>query len=288
MQSNASSSPDGSRPFRRAGESAARPANAARPARPARPASDASDAGDARPTIVFLHGTRLTGSQWATQVAALSDAYHCLAIDLPGHGNQHGVPFTLEGAADHVADVIEREAHGGRAIVVGLSLGGYVAMALAARWPERVAGLVICGATAEPVGRRAIFYRGLAAIFSRVPDDILDVVNRRFFGWRFPPEVAAPILADGFYFGGGAVAVRSLIGERFRPRLAAYPGPSLLLNGEYDLFFRPTERSFASVAANPRRALIRGASHHTNLDRPEAFTIAIRRFAAAISTGPER
>jgi pimeloyl-ACP methyl ester carboxylesterase len=243
------------------------------------------DARDVRPTIVFLHGTRLTGSQWATQVAALSDAYHCLAVDLPGHGHQQGVPFTLEGAAERVADLIKREAHGGRAIVVGLSLGGYVAMALAARWPERVAGLAICGATAEPVGPRAIFYRGLAAIFSRIPDDVLDAVNRRFFGWRFPPEVAAPILADGFYFDGGAVAVRSLIGERFRPRLAAYPGPSLLLNGEYDLFFRPTERSFANVAANPRRALIRRATHHTNLDQPEAFTIAIRRFAAAVSAG---
>jgi pimeloyl-ACP methyl ester carboxylesterase len=271
MQSNASSSPDG-RPSWRAG---------------AGDAGDADDVGDARPTIVFLHGTRLTGSQWAVQVAALSDAYHCLAVDLPGHGNQHGVPFTLEGAADLVADLIRREAHGGRAIVVGLSLGGYVAMALAARWPERVAGLAICGATAEPVGPRAIFYRSLAAIFSRIPDHVLDAVNRRFFGWRFPAEIAEPILADGFYFGGGSVAVRSLIGEQFRPRLAAYPGPSLILNGEYDLFFRPTERSFANVAANPTRALIRGATHHTNLDQPEAFTIAIRRFAAAVSAGPE-
>ena len=110
MQSNASSFPDGRRPSWRVG------------------AGDAGDAGDVRPTIVFLHGTRLTGSQWASQVAALSDAYHCLAVDLPGHGNQHGVTFTLEGAADRVGDLIRREAHGGRAIVVGLSLGGYVAM----------------------------------------------------------------------------------------------------------------------------------------------------------------
>lgn len=248
-------------------------------------ASGGGDAADTRPTIVFLHGTRLTGAQWASQVAALSDAYHCLAVDLPGHGQEQGVSFTLEGAADRIADLINQEAHGGRAIVVGLSLGGYVAMAVAARWPERVAGLVISGATAEPVGSRAIFYRGLAAIYSRTPDDILDAVNRRFFRWRFPPEIAGPILADGFFFAGGAVAVRSLIGERFRPRLAAYPGPSLLLNGEYDLFFRPTERSFADVAANSRRSLIRGARHHTNLDQPEAFTIAIRRFAAAVMAG---
>jgi pimeloyl-ACP methyl ester carboxylesterase len=157
-----------------------------------------------------------------------------------------------------------------------------VAMAAAARWPERVAGLVISGATAEPLPPRSIAYRALAAIFSTVPKEVLAAVNRWFFGWRFPPEIAAPILAHGFFFAGGAVAIRSLIGERFKPRLAAYPGPSLILNGEYDLFFRPTERSFESVAANPRRVLIRGATHLANLDRPEAFAAAVRRFARSI------
>jgi pimeloyl-ACP methyl ester carboxylesterase len=243
-----------------------------------------TDDTEVRPTIVFLHGTRLTGAQWATQVTALSDAYHCLTPDLPGHGTATQQPFTVDGAATSIATLIEREAHGGRAILVGLSLGGYVAMAVAARWPQRVTGLAISGATAEPVFPRSIAYRGLAFIFSTVPERTLDAVNRWFFGWRYPPAIHEPIIAEGFYFAGGAVAVRSLIGERFKPRLAAYPGPSLLLNGEYDLFFRPTERSFARVAANPWRVLIRGATHLANLDRPEAFTAAIRRFADSIDT----
>ncbi|HEX5823078.1 MAG TPA: alpha/beta fold hydrolase [Candidatus Limnocylindrales bacterium] len=237
---------------------------------------------DGHQTIVFLHGTRLTGAQWAVQVAALSGEYHCLAPDLPGHGTAAGETFTVGGAAERIADLIASEAHGGRAILVGLSLGGYVAMAVAARWPDRVAGLVISGATAEPLPPRAYAYHGLAAIFSGAPAGALDAANRWFFGWRYRPEIAEPILAGGFFFDGGAVAVRSLIGERFMPRLAAYPGPSLILNGEFDLFFRPTERAFAAVAANPRRVLIRGATHLANLDRPEAFTTAIRRFATSL------
>jgi pimeloyl-ACP methyl ester carboxylesterase len=251
--------------------------------------TDALTAGsgqDDRPTIIFLHGTRLTGASWAAQVAALGDDFHCLAPDLPGHGNAADTPFTVEGAAGRIADLVEREAHGGRAILVGLSLGGYVAMALAARRPELVTGLAISGATAEPVGVRAIAFRGLAAIFRFVPEPILDRVNRWFFGCRFPPEVAGPILADGFSFAGGAVAVRSLVGERFKPRLAAYPGPSLLTNGEFDLFFRPTERSFADVAAAPRRVLIRRATHLTNLDQPAAFSAAIRRFGQLVGGPP--
>lgn len=235
-----------------------------------------------RPTIVFLHGTRLTGASWATQVADLDADFQCLTPDLPGHGRAEDVPFTVDGAAEAVAELIEREATDGRAILVGLSLGGYVAMAVAARWPDKVRGLAISGATAEPVGPRSLAYHVLAGIFRFVPEPILDRSNRWFFGWRFPARVADPILADGFSFAGGGVAVRALVGHRFKPRLAAYPGPSLLINGEYDLFFRPTERSFADVAADPRRALIRRATHLTNLDQPARFSALIRRFATSI------
>jgi pimeloyl-ACP methyl ester carboxylesterase len=243
---------------------------------------------DSRTTIVFLHGTRLTGASWAVEVAALADEFHCLAPDLPGHGTAATEWFTLAGAAQDVADLIERDATDGRAILVGLSLGGYVAMDVAARWPERVAGLAVSGATAEPVGPRALFYRALATVFDATPPSVLGEINRRFFAWRYPPRVADPILGAGFDFDGGAVALRALVGERFRPRLAAYPGPSLLINGEYDLFFRPTEASFARVAANPRRVLIRRSLHLTPLDQPEAFTAVIRTFARSVAAADSR
>jgi pimeloyl-ACP methyl ester carboxylesterase len=235
-----------------------------------------------RPTIVFLHGTRLTGASWAAQVAELGTEFHCLTPDLAGHGSAADVDFTLAAAADRVAELIRTEAHGGRAILVGLSLGGYVAMDVAARWPDRVRGLVISGATAEPAGRRAIAFRGLAAVFHRTPRTALERVNRAFMARRFPPAIADPILAEGFAFPGGEAALRALSSERFLPRLAAYPGTTLILNGEFDLFFRPTERTFAAAAADPRRVLIRGATHLANLDRPAAFSAAVRRFARSL------
>src|SRR5258707_15275013 len=91
------------------------------------------------PAIVFVHGTRLTGSMWAAQQAALAGEFRTIAMDLPAHGSRFADPFTLEGAADALSAAIRDDA-GGRAIVVGLSLGGYVAMALAAREPHRVRG----------------------------------------------------------------------------------------------------------------------------------------------------
>ena len=234
-----------------------------------------------RQLIVFLHGTRLTGAEWAAQTATLSDEFDCLALDLPGHGAAADVPFTLAGAGEAVADAI---VHSGResAILVGLSLGGYVAMEVAARWPERVAGLVIAGATAEPTRARAVPYRLLALAFERVDERLLGRLNRWFFRFRYPAEIAEPIVAAGFHFKGGATAIRALIGERFIPRLARYPGPTLIINGAYDVLFRLFQPRFVEAATDPQRRLIPGATHLSNLDRPELFSAAVRDFARGI------
>jgi NADH-quinone oxidoreductase subunit B len=93
------------------------------------------------PPIVFIHGIRLTGAMWTAQQAALADAFRTIAVDLPAHGVGASETFTLEGAVDSVAATIRKEG-GGRAVVVGLSLGGYVAMTLAAREPGLVRGLM--------------------------------------------------------------------------------------------------------------------------------------------------
>ena len=234
-----------------------------------------------RRLIVFLHGTRLTGAEWAAQVRALGDEFDCLALDLPGHGAAAEVPFTLAGAGEAVADAIDAAGRG-PAIVVGLSLGGYVAMEVASRWPERVAGLVIAGATAEPTRVRAIPYRLLALAFDRLDERLLDRVNRWFFRVRYPPAIADPILAGGFHFRGGSTAIRALVGERFIPRLARYPGPTLVINGEYDLLFRLFQPRFVDAAADARRRLIPRATHLSNLDRPGPFSAAVREFAREV------
>ena len=116
---------------------------------PATPSITAMGSPDA-PAIVFVHGTRLSRHAWTSQLETLSDEFRTIALDLPGHGARSGEPFSLEAAAAVLAITIRDNAVGGRAVVVGLSLGGYVAMTLAASRPELVRGLVIAGASAEP------------------------------------------------------------------------------------------------------------------------------------------
>jgi pimeloyl-ACP methyl ester carboxylesterase len=155
-------------------------------------------------------------------------------------------------------------------------------MDVAARWPERVAGLVLAGATNEPIGLRALPYHVLGWALSAPPEHWLDEINAWFFRHRYRPSIAEPIIAGGFDFRTGAQAVRAIIGEEFRLRLARYPGRTLILNGEFDLLFRLSERSFAAVAADPRRMVLRRATHLSNLDQPEAFTAAVRQFARGL------
>ena len=235
------------------------------------------------PAIVFIHGTRLTRTAWAAQMTALSDEFRTIAIDLPGHGVLADVPFTLAAAVDRLAEIIDREA-GGRAVVVGLSLGGFVAMEFGARSPERVRGLVVAGATVEPTGLGRLAILALAWGLATFDGRALNALNRWFFRVRFPPAIAEPIIAGGFFSRGGAAALRSIAGQTFVPRLAAYPGRTLILEGSLDLPLRLMERTFLHTARHGQLVRIAGATHLSNLDRPAAFSDAVRRFARSLGS----
>jgi pimeloyl-ACP methyl ester carboxylesterase len=155
-------------------------------------------------------------------------------------------------------------------------------MALAAREPERIRGLVVSGATAEPVGLVSLSYLTVAAVVDRVGDDRLGRLNAVFLRRRYPPAIAEPIVAGGFWWHGGTAALRALAGQRFIPRLAAYPGRTLILNGDLDVLFRLSAPAFAAAARDARRVRLARATHLANLDRPAAFSEAVRRFARTL------
>ena len=131
--------------------------------------------------------------------------------------------FTLDGAVDAVASTIRADGRG-RAVVVGLSLGGYVGMALAAREPALVRGLVLSGATAEPTGLRMVPYLALAGVMGQIDVGRLDRANAWNFRRRYPPEIAEPIIAGGFWWRGGAVALAGRGWRTVRATVACLPG----------------------------------------------------------------
>jgi pimeloyl-ACP methyl ester carboxylesterase len=233
--------------------------------------------------IAFIHGTRLTRAQWQPQMRLLSARYRCIAVDLPGHGALADEPFTRAAAADVVAEAIAAEAADGKAVVVGLSLGGYVAIDTADRHPERVAALVLVGCSAEPVGLAALPFRGLAWLLGHAPGGPLGALNRTFFRLRYRARIAAPIIAGGFWPDGGAAALRAIIGGRYLDRLAWLWTPVLVVNGALDPVFGPSGRTWAASCRAGQHAVVSRAMHLVPLDRPRSFSTLVAGFTDRIA-----
>lgn len=231
--------------------------------------------------IVFLHGMRVTRRMWQPQVESLSSEFRIICEDLPGHGSRRGEPFHVEQAVRELANVVDRAA-GGRALIVGLSLGGYIAMEFGASYPQKAAGLVIASASVEPKGWHSTPYRALSFVMAKMPEPMLNAISHAIFILAYGRRRAEPLIASGFFMRGGAAGIREVMRRKFAPKLAAYPGPVLLLNGSADWGFRMHEKRFLAAAQNGRLEVIPHAFHIANIDQPAAFSEAVRRFAHSI------
>jgi pimeloyl-ACP methyl ester carboxylesterase len=206
-----------------------------------------------------------------------------VAVDLPGHGLRAGEAFGMARAVDAVRRAID-EAADGRAIVVGLSLGGYVALDLVASAPDRVAGLALAGTTYDPVGALgAAPFRAFGTVLRLVPRSVVDGFNDVLFRVRYPPRVAAELALGGYWPRSGSAALDALAGRRFSRRLASYPGPVLAINGRFDVVFRPGASAFLQPARDARRVVLDGAAHLSNLDAPDAFNAAVAALAERVT-----
>ena len=234
------------------------------------------------PCIVFVHGMRVTRRMWQPQMEALASEFRLIAVDLPGHGSLKDEEFGVEHAVDELATVVDSEANG-RAVIVGLSLGGYIAIECGARYPQKAAGLVIASASVEPHRWYNLPYRVASTLMSILPQSWLNTLNRAVFLLVYGKRRAEPLVAPGFFMRGGAAGIREIMSREYAPKLAAYPGEVLLLNGSMDLGFRMHEKRFLALAQRGRVEVIPRAFHLANIDQPQAFSDAVRRFAKSIA-----
>jgi pimeloyl-ACP methyl ester carboxylesterase len=109
-------------------------------------------------TIILLHGGFTCRLEFALVIPHLSD-FHILLPDLPLHSaSRHITPGTTDHSAWHVVQLIRSHAHGGKAHVVGVSMGGYIAQCLTLDQPDLVLSLFVTGAT-PLVGQRLFMAR---------------------------------------------------------------------------------------------------------------------------------
>jgi pimeloyl-ACP methyl ester carboxylesterase len=235
------------------------------------------------PPVVFVHGTIFNRTMWAPQRTALSNEFRVIAPDLPGHGERRDEPFRLAEGVRTVNDAIERFADG-PVHLVGLSLGGYVASAFAARRPEAVEDLIVSGCSANPVGllgaaTDVVGDVALRASESGLVERAVDRLAARWVRKRdLPAELEAEIIDAGFDLRPFGEAGREIAGVDFRSSFASFDGPKLVLNGQWDLLMRSGEKAHAKAAEDVTVAVVAGAGHTCNLERADAYAEAVRRF----------
>jgi pimeloyl-ACP methyl ester carboxylesterase len=218
--------------------------------------------------VVLLHGARASRTMWRPQLDALDRAGRtALAIDLPGHGRRIGEAFSVAACLDAVDGAVG--AVGGRAVVVGLSLGGYLGIAYTARNPGRVAGLVAAGCSTDPAQPFTDAWRVLARGIARLPDHGA-WLNDTLVARALPPEGARAVAEGGFALDVMVDLLAAMRTVRPLQDLARITCPVWLVNGQWD-HFRTQERAFAAACQTARLVTVRGATHLANVVRPVGF-----------------
>jgi pimeloyl-ACP methyl ester carboxylesterase len=231
--------------------------------------------------ILFIHAFPFDASMWDVQVASLREEVDTLlAPSLPGFGGTP-VPKTqpsMDDYADALVAEMDRE-HVERAVVVGLSMGGYVAFALWRRHRRRVSGLVLADTRADADDEAArerrvklgalVRERGTNALLLQPPAWVREGSER----WDAVKALVARQPAEAIAQGSLAMAQRP---DSTRD-LATIDAPTSVVVGEQDAI-TPTalSRTMADAIPGATLTVLPRAGHLSNLDAPDEFDRALR------------
>ena len=238
------------------------------------------------PMVTFSHSLGCNLSMWDAQVAALRRRYRVLRFDTRGHG-QSGAPagaYTLEQLAEDLHGLLAGLGIA-RTHFVGLSMGGMIGQVFALKYPEMVQSLVLCDTTSRyPAAAAPVWQDRIKTVEAKGMDPLVEPTLGRWFTAPFRArrqdlmtQVGAMIRdtpAQG-YIGCCHAIPRINVTDR----LAAVTCPALVIVGEEDPG-TPVEMARDIHAALPSAelAILRSASHLSNLEQPEEFNRVLLRF----------
>lgn len=243
---------------------------------------------------LFLHGFPFDAGLWEPQLHALPPGWRGVAPDLRGFGESRGHldldAYTME---QHARDALALLDHLGaqQAVVCGLSMGGYIALALHRLAPARLRALVLADTRAEPDSDDArrqrlqqaaeIGAQGTAPFVERMLPRLLSPATR-----HARPELADTVRAMMLRAPAETV-VRALRGLAARPdaraQLPQVQVPTLVIGGEADEITPPA--ALEALAGGIRGAELRilpGAGHVSNLEAEHEFNTSLRAFLLAL------
>lgn len=241
--------------------------------------------------VVLIHAFPLSARLWRPQLERTFASWRLLAPDLPGFGASTATAATsMDGMGDGVLAALDA-AGIERAVIGGLSMGGYVALNLLRRVPERFAGLVLADtratadSEAQKEGRRKMIVKareqGPAAVADEMLPKLLGETSQ-----RERPDVAREIrgIIEANSREAIAGALEAMMGRPdSTPRLAEITVPTLVICGAEDTLTPPSdsEALHRGIPAS-RLVVLERAGHLSNIEAPDAFSDALGEFLASV------
>lgn len=242
------------------------------------------------PVVVLLHGFPLDRTMWSSQVTTLGSMYRVITPDLRGHG-QTAAPdgvYSMDEMAEDVIETLDTLQITEPVVLGGLSMGGYVALALTARYPDRFRALMLIDTKAE--GDTPDAARGREELASTVEGTgnsgaVASAMLPKLFSEttrQRRPELISQMQAVMQKTPARAVA-GALRGMAARPdrtaELAQIVVPTLVLVGADDAITPPDgAQKMAEAIADAQIVVIPDAGHLAPLENPQATNEAILDF----------
>ncbi len=236
--------------------------------------------------LLLIHGFPLDRTLWRTQIAGLSQIFRVIAPDLRGFGQSSdtdGEAVTMDQYAADLKSLLD-SVNVKQAVVGGISMGGYVALAFYAQYADRVKGLLLANTRAIPDSEEGKQSRLTNA--QRVGEAgssfLVETMAPKMLGPSAKPEIE--------------IAVRSMMARQRAPGLmsalrgmAARPDrttllrfatvPALIVSGTKDALIPPSDsEAMHGLIPNSRLVIIPDAGHLSNLDKADAFNHVVREF----------
>lgn len=243
------------------------------------------EAGQGDLPMVFLHGYPFDRTMWRDQLASL-ERHRLIAVDLRGFGASvlGSDKLSIENYADDVAALLDK-LEISRAVVVGLSMGGYVALAFAERHRDRLAGLALIDTKsgADNEAGRAGRDQTIAVIRNEGTTKPNEGMHTKLFAEATPAEVRERVAAMMARATPEAM-IAALGAMRDRPDrtgvLAGLAGiPTLVMVGSEDRITPPADsKAMAEAAPGADYVEVEGAGHLSPMERPATVNEALQRF----------
>ena len=234
--------------------------------------------------MVLLHAFPLEGEMFEPQWTALAGRARFVVPDLRGFGGSTAFPGPSEMGA-MADDVLALLDHLGieSAVVGGVSMGGYAALALLRNDPGRVRALVLADTqtSADDLTGREVRERTAQEVLARGSTALLPLMDRLLRPGA--PEALRDRVSAWITSGDPEGQAAALRGMALRPDardiLARFGGPVLVVVGTEDVLTPPPKaRSMADLVPGAELVEIPGAGHLANLEQPAAFNAALGGF----------